>query len=493
MQTAVGGGQISAASLGLARSIVDACGSNPESDLDESVRQCMLGDAAGSDQLRGEDFRRVLELQKAPRLQGLKSIADAAQHILSAPEHAGKEQRDSVADPFRADTKQIVIETSHLPKVEFPRNGHIGLREKESIQLYDPGEIRKHAAALNQIAQKPNPSLDAARKVAQELLSAIGPQVTAALAAPIYAYYLRSTDLIVSEDPLLLRKHRYVDYLAPFGINEVIDAPDFLPSSEGAGSHFVGGFASFALVAGRAAAPGFRQGGHGAETMIAAQLAAIRSVPWERLTEEDQRLANARILAAREWIMRSASDPQYFAALSSATAGLLSLARRADLLNSINSRDWDTVWKSVPLPDLYMIGSEFSRYSLGHYDSSPVLMELHALENSGHGIDINYFGHIPYESHGCGRLHLSADAPYEEYARHLMEEDLAERTADFNLYLAHRADNLGVEPAALGRVAEKLAAKAFAASQLMDYHDWRSLFDAYNSITTKDVRQALQP
>jgi hypothetical protein len=317
--------------------------------------------------------------------------------------------------------------------------------------------------------------------------------VTAALAAPIYAYYLRSTDLIVSEDPLLLRKHRYVDFLAPFGVNELIDAPDFLPSSEGAGSHFVGGFASFALIAGRAAAPGFRQGGHGAETMIAAQIAAVRSVPWDRLTEDDQRLANLRILAAREWIVRSATDPEYFAALSRTTDGLLSLARRADLLNSINSRDWNTVWKSVPLPDLYMIGSEFSRYSLRQSESSPVFMELHALETSGHGVDINYFGHIPYESHGCGRLHLSADAPYEEYARHLMEEDLAERTADFNLYLARRADNLGVEPAALGRVAEKLAAKAFAASQLTDYHDWRSLFAAYNSITTNDVRQALQP
>jgi hypothetical protein len=42
-------------------------------------------------------------------------------------------------------------------------------------------------------------------------------------------------------------------------------------------------------------------------------------------------------------------------------------------------------------------------------------------------------------------------------------------------------------------VAEKLTARAFAASQLTDYHDWRSLFAAYSSITTRDLNKALEP
>jgi len=50
-----------------------------------------------------------------------------------------------------------------------------------------------------------------------------------------------------------------------------------------------------------------------------------------------------------------------------------------------------------------------------------------------------------------------------------------------------------VEPSEVARVAEKLAARAFAASQLTDYHDWRSLFAAYSSITTHDLEEALQP
>ena len=217
-------------------------------------------------------------------------------------------------------------------------------------------------------------------------------------------------------------------------------------------------------------------------------------MPWDRLTEADQRLASIRILAGREWIVRAASDAQYMEALESATLGVLALARRADLLNGIANRDWNAVWKAVPLPDLYTLGAEISRYSLPRADTSPVLTELRVLEGSrGSGSNIDYLGRIPYLSDGCGHLHMSVDAPYEEYARRLMKEDLAERTADFKLYLAFRADQAGVQPSELGRVAEKLAARAFAASQLTDYHDWRSLFTAYSSISTQDLEKSLEP
>lgn len=140
-----------------------------------------------------------------------------------------------------------------------------------------------------------------------------------------------------------------------------------------------------------------------------------------------------------------------------------------------------------------MLGSELADFTLLRSASSPVFRELQALEASGSRSNVNYFGHIPYVAFGCGHLHFVSDAPYEEYARRLMEDDLAERTADFKLYLALRAHNLGVEPRELGQVAEKLASRAFAASQLFDYHDWRSLFAAFDSITNNDLKKALEP
>ncbi len=486
MQAAAGRGSISPASLDLAKSIVTACAPNSDGTLDTGIRQCMIGHSDAVDERRAADFQRVLELQKAPSLEGLQSIAEAAQRILAGPDNAA-------ADSFRADAQRMADAASQLPAVGLPRNRRVSFRDREAIEIYDSGAIKKYAADLKEIAACPHPTVKAARKIARELLNAIRPQITAALAAPIYAYYLRSTDLIVSEDPLLLRKHRYVDFIVPLGNNQIVSRPEFIASSEGAGSYFVGGFGDFALIAGRAAAPGFRQGGRGADTMIAAQLAAIRSVAWGRLTQDDQRLAALRILAAREWIVQAAADPEYFQALSTATVGVISLARRADLLQAVENRDWHSVWKSVPLPDLYMVGSRLSGYSLPHSDHSPVFSELNALEASGRGQNVNYLGRIPYVAYGCGHPHILPDAPYEEYARRLMQEDLAERTADFKLYLAYRADNLGVKPAELGQIAEKLAAQAFASSQLTDYHDWRSLFAAYDSISTNDLKKALEP
>ena len=492
MQTAIRQGQTSAAALNVARSIVAACGSSTDENLDQAVRECMLRGWGQADGRRAEDYERVLELQKAPRLTDLDSIAGAAQSILSTPETLERSQSDSAKAALRADAQRISAAASHLPAVEIPHIRRIPPREREEIQSYHPGAIQNCAAQMKEIAAKPSPDFGAVRRLARELLNTIRPQVTAALAAPIYAYYLRSTDLVVSEDPLLLRKHRYVDFITPLGGNELVERPEFLPSSEGVGSHFEGGFATFALIAGRAAAAGFHQGGHGAEAMIAAQIAAIRSAPWDRLSEQDQRLVALRILAAREWIVRSGSDPQYFHALGSATLGILSLGRRADLLNGIENRDWNAIWNSVPLPDLFTLGSEFSRQSLP-YPDSPVFAQLHALDSSANVRDIDYLGHIPGVSQGCGHLHMSVDAPYEEYARRLMEEDLAERTADFKLFLAYRAHNAGVEPSRLGPVAEQLAAKALAASQLTDYHDWRSLFAAYSSITINDLEKSLEP
>jgi hypothetical protein len=492
MQSAVGQGQAAVTSLDLARSIVNACGSSGDENLDEGIRHCMLRGWSHSDAGRADDFDRVLALQKAPSLADLQSMAAAAQRILSALQ-AEHSHRDAVPEALRADAQQILEAAAHLPIVEIPRIRRIPSREREAIDLYRPEAIREQARQLNDILGGGHPDFKAARKAADELLAALRPQVTAALAAPVYAYYLRSTDLIVSEDPLLLRKHRYVDYVVPLGGRQVVERAEFTPSSDGVGSHFVGGFGNFALIAGHAAAAGFHRGSKGAEGMLAAEIAAIRSVPWDRLREADQRLATLRILAGREWIVRSASDPHYLEALEAATLGVLALGRRADLLNSIADRDWNSVWKSVPLPDLYTLGSEISRYSLPRADSSPVLTELRALESSGRARNIDYLGHIPYLADGCGHLHMAVDAPYEEYARRLMEEDLAERTADFKLYLAVRADHAGVEPSELGRVAEKLAARAFAASQLIDYHDWRSLFAAYSSISTQDLKRALEP
>ncbi len=270
------------------------------------------------------------------------------------------------------------------------------------------------------------------RKLAGELLKAVEPQITLALAAPVYAYFFRSADLVIAEDPLLLRKHRFFNFVSP-GTQQLVEASTFVPDSEGLGSHLEGGFAQFALTSGFAVASGWKQGGQGGPAVIAEQIAAIRSALWDQAEESDQRLVTLRVLAAREWIVQSAQDADLAQALNEETSGLLSLSRRADLLNGIAERDWQQVWTSITLPDLFRLGSNYlARFPKGHADT-PVAAQLRTVAASNDGARLDIFARIPNHVLGCDHTHLVPDQPYEEYERQNQPTYVAERVAEFKL------------------------------------------------------------
>jgi len=121
-----------------------------------------------------------------------------------------------------------------------------------------------------------------------------------------------------------------------------------------------------------------------------------------------------------------------------------------------------------------------------------VTIALRSIAAVNDGSRLNILGPIPYHSLGCQHPHLVADAPYEEYALRMFPEELAERSAEFKLFLAFEADSLGVEPSALSDIAETLASRAFRSIQMTDSKDWRSLVAGFAGITPKDIRQALE-
>jgi hypothetical protein len=289
-----------------------------------------------------------------------------------------------------------------------------------------------------------------------------------------------------------LRKHHYFDFASETGRKQLVPESSFNQNSQGIGSYFVGGFAQFALAAGKAASVGWKTGGPSANASIAAQIAAIRSAPWERLEESDQRLAGLRITVAREWIYVSATQEEAFRALSEDTMGLLSLSRRADLLNGIEAGNWRKVWESVTLPDLFSLGGKYLERFKSDPWTSPVTVALRSIAATNDGARLNILGAIPYHSFGCNHPHLVADAPYEEYEQQMFPDELAERSAAFELFLAFQADNLGVEPSALSDVVETLASKAFRSTDMVDLKDWRSLMAGFATITAKDIKQVLE-
>jgi hypothetical protein len=426
---------------------------------------------------RSVEYQRVLELQKIPSLDALLSIYERSRTLT-------RDGTGSVtALQKAASTFQII---------ELPKNSKLAAREKEVITRYDPAPVLKIIGQLTAKTAKNKPNPRDVEKLSQELSTELQPQVTLALAGQIYAYFLRPADLLVSEDPLLIRKHHYFGFGSTVQYLEKLPESAFDPSSTGGGSNFVGGFAQFGLASGTAAGAGWKTSGSAGEEAIGAQIAAIRGATWERIDESDQRLVGLRCTLAREWIEESASHPEAFEALSDETMGLLSLSRRADLLSAIETRNWPRAWDAVTLPDLFSLAGKFLTRFPNDPWPSPTLTALRQAAAVNDGSRLNILGAIHYHSFGCNHPHLLPDAPYEEYERHMFPAEIAERVAEFKLFLVYLADGMGVEPSALARVAEPLAAKAFRNAKMMDAHDWRAVTAAFSSIRPVDLQEALR-
>ena len=476
--SAADGAAYAAASLDSVRTILSHCLQGEKIVSAESgIRTCLLGSAELSNR-RAIEFQHVLDEQKIPSMDALLSIYEAVPKLSAGAS---------------APVNLVGIESSmgRLPSVAFPKEMKVRGKEKESIERYETAAVLKLVAQLKQKLAQRKVNREQIERLSHELLAELEPQITLALAGPIYGYFLRSTDLVVSADPLLLRKHHYFNFSKDGHPDANLDS-SFRKDNEGVGSYFEGGFAQFPLASATAAAVGWKNVGPGTGESVVAEIAAIRAATWDRLEESDLRLVSLRISVAREWIFESARRPDLLQALSEETQGLLSLTRRADLLNGIESRNWRKVWASAMLPDLFSLGGKY----LDHFKidpwSSPVTSALRAVAATDDGSRLRILGSINYHTFGCGHPHIFMDAPYEEYERQALPAEIAERSAEFKLFLAFLADSVGLQPPALANVAETLAQKAFGAAQMSNFGDWRSLLAAYASVTPDDLRQALE-
>jgi len=157
------------------------------------------------------------------------------------------------------------------------------------------------------------------------------------MAGTIYARDLDPTDLIVWEDPMLLRKHQFVSLMARNGKPVWFTPANMTISSEGQGSYFTGGLAEFSLAAGQAHAAGNHLGGSGGETFAAAVFASVRATNWRGVTAAALQSFGASVRLAREWIVESAVSPAMHRELEQDSRGPLSLTRRKTLLEALTA------------------------------------------------------------------------------------------------------------------------------------------------------------
>jgi hypothetical protein len=482
--------ELTEVSLNIVREILSrSTGGAPQADPDEAMRCLLLDppspvafDLAGANikvdagKERHEDYKRVLELQRVTPLSALYAMYDACRNLAAG--------RGDAAEQIEILEKN----GSKLLAVGVPDSFKAGGLEKKNLTIFRPEEvaatIRDLDLSLRQGATKKGSELT------RDLMALINPQVTVALAGIVYAYYLRSYDLLVSEDPLFLRKHQYIKLNSWFEEPKPFLSPD-LEKGEPTGTTLTGCFAGFSTVAGMVAETGVRSADEHSEAFVVHQLGAIRATRWGKLKDDDLRLVGLRVRAAREWIVLSAGSAEPRAELADATIGLLSLARRSDLLAALDRRDWKTVWSAVTVGDLVSLADEYLKRFRFDPHPSPVFPALRRCVVGNDGSRLRWLGPTLGPLNNCGHTHLMRLAPYEHFEGFLQPARIAARSSEFKLYLAEFFDRNGLPADLMAAVAEPLALQLFRGLRITDPRDWHSVQAAFSRLDATMLQDAM--
>ena len=434
---------------------------------DGAVRQILLGEAAAS---RERGFDQVIALQKIPSLDGLLAIEHGLQH-LDGP--------SSVFD----DMQRTVTGFTVLP---VPKEWHLSSERKRSIDLYESAGALRVITKLRLTAAKRKHKEEDLQKLANELRGQLEPWVELALVGRVYARYLDGSDLLVSDDGLLVRKHEFMTLGPRTGKVEWFEPANVLITSGSEGSYFVGGLAEFSLAAGRARANGV----HAAPELFAGALyASVRATNWRGFNASVLASFGGTVRLAREWIVESAAAPDMRVALNEAARGILSLARRKALIHGVEQHDWNEVWQSVSVSDLHFLGDALSEQAAASLWRSPALEAMK--KAAEHAAEPDMLGSVSPDLSGCAQPRMRRYEPYEEYQRHLMPNLLSERLAELKMNLAWLADNAAWEPERVIQLAEPAADSILTKIKMRDSWDWSAAIDAYRHLKADDLEPLL--
>ncbi len=479
---------LSIATLDSVKDLLARAAPQESADADRAIEGLILGAASpveweGNGETHAVDpvavrkaaYRKVLAEQKVTSLKVLLEC-----NRLLGELAAGK---GVPADNLKA----LDAVQGSLLSVPVPKELKISEAEKKFVADHEPAKAPEILQRLRQQFARKKVNLEDVNKLCLEFLDATSQTVKVAVSGVIYAYFLSPDDLLVSEDPLLLRKHHFLD-TETAGV-AILPASELMRGSGADGSHLSGGFAQFFRVAGQLAISGEKTGNN--EVVTVAQIGTLRATDWRRLREEDLRAVGLRVRLSREWILHAGSSGPLLDGLAEDTLGLLSATRRAQLLDAIAARDWTAALSSATLGDLYSLSGRYlARYAKDLWPS-PVAAALRRIPNGGDESRLRWLGGSAVELLGCAHPHLTELGPYEQYEWLLLPYKLAERTAEFKLTLADVAGRVGIPPAVLGTFAEPLARQVLAKTHMTDLHDWRSVTQAFAGLDEDMVEAAL--
>ena len=426
---------------------------------------------------RHNSYQRVLELQKVPSLKALFTLQTAAENLA-----AGKESPPD-------EIKKLGEILAAIPEVEISKSAGLVKSAKESYIGLMLDKPKKTALDLQKAASKKKVNQKKLASLAQELLGELNPQVRLALTGIVYAYYFNPKDLLISEDPSFLRRHQF------YQLDGIINARSLfqfaqLKSDEVAGSYLVGGFGNFGWISGTVSMATYRQSDAAAKPYAAAVLGSIRDADWQAVKDDELRLVGLRVRAAREWVLRSASDPVALNSLAESMEGLVSAGRRADLLRAVRHLEWDSAWKALSKGDLFFLGQQYMLRFSDHEKGSPTIGALRRFTARSDPLRLQQLGPELSSIYDCSHPHFVQLPPFENY-NNIFPDRMAERSNEFKLYLAELLDREGFPAAVMGAVAEPLAIQLFAKFRMTGLKDWRSVISAYSSMNKQMIESAL--
>jgi hypothetical protein len=188
--------------------------------------------------------------------------------------------------------------------------------------------------------------------------------------------------------------------------------------------------------------------------------------------------------------VRAAFDPKARADLAEELLGIVSLTRRLDFLTGLANQDWIAVRQAMTLTDLYRLADRY----LARYDKdpwpSPAAAALRESASTGSSERLMVLGPLLPDVLGCNHPHLSQLPPFEEF-EHQTPAAMAQRIAEFKLYLAEYLDRRGYPAETIGIVAEPLLRRMLGNLAMTDPRDWRSVLANYAKISDDAIEESL--
>jgi hypothetical protein len=439
---------------------------------DAAIQRVLLGRSASA--RRAKRFNQVLSLQKAPSLDALFALWSDVAKLSSNP---------SVVD----DMQRQLLSFTVLP---LPKSWRLQGSGKKCLESFDTARALSLVSKIREKQSKRKSNSSDLERLAGELTAELEPWTELAMVSRIYARYMDPTDLLVSEDPMLVRKHQFTALGPRAGKRPWFTASALEVSSVEAGSYFCGGLAEFAISAGQARAEGNHTGGRG-EAFATAAFASIRATDWSSITEAALQSFGATVRLAREWIAESAISQPARHALEKETLGLLSLSRRHSLLDALDQHDWPAVWRSLTASDLYFLGQALIQDTgksekLQDFWTSPVVIAMRQSALSRKNLD--ELGSVAPSLNGCAQPRLRPYAPYEDYERYSQPTRMAQRASELNLYLALVADSKAWQPTFLEEVAAGAVEKVLSSIRTRGDNDWSAVIEGYEKLTADTLR-----